>query len=209
MGDGTTNTIRPTRGDIASALDRFDARTVPLAGRRAAAVVIAVMRGDDGTPVFPLTMRPTTMRAHAGQFALPGGRLDDGETAVDAALRELDEELGVTVGPDGVLGRLDDYVTRSGYVMSPFVVWADAHIGDVVPNPAEVAHVFAVQLGELDVPTEYVPLPGTGERLACWPFRGDHIHAPTGAVVHQFCEVVLHGRATRVAGLGEPRFAWR
>lgn len=204
-----TNTAKLTRADIESRLRAFDARTVPLGDRRAAAVVIAVMRGEDGTPVFPLTMRPAKMRAHAGQFALPGGRLDDGETARDAALRELREELGIEVGPGGVLGRLDDYVTRSGYVMTPFVVWSEQSVDALVPSPDEVAHVFVVPLGELDVPTRFVEIPGSPDPVACWPFRGDHIHAPTGAVIHQFCEVVLHGRPTRVDGLAQPSFAWR
>lgn len=204
-----TQTGRLTRVEIESRLRTFDPVTVPLGDRRAAAVVIAVMRGEDDVPVFPLTLRPAKMRAHAGQFALPGGRLDDGETARDAALRELGEELGVAVGPENVLGRLDDYVTRSGYVMTPFVVWCDEPVDALVPNPDEVAHVFAVPLDELDVPTRFVETPGSPEPVACWPFRGDHIHAPTGAVIHQFCEVVLHGRPTRVAALGQPSFAWR
>ncbi|MDH6678567.1 8-oxo-dGTP pyrophosphatase MutT (NUDIX family) [Rhodococcus sp. LBL1] len=204
-----TNTAKLTRMDIESRLRAFDARTVPLGDRRAAAVVIAVMPGEDGVPVFPLTLRPSKMRAHAGQFALPGGRLDPGETARDAALRELHEELGISVGPDGVLGRLDDYVTRSGYVMTPFVVWSADSVDALVPNPDEVAHVFAVPLGELDVPTRFVDIPGSPEPVACWPFRGEHIHAPTGAVIHQFCEVVLHGRPTRVGDLAQPSFAWR
>ncbi|MCA1008295.1 CoA pyrophosphatase [Rhodococcus hoagii] len=200
---------RLTRHDIGAALDAFDAVTVPLGGRRAAAVVIAVMQGDDGVPVFPLTLRPAKMRAHAGQFALPGGRLDEGETAQDAALRELSEELGIEVGPGDVLGRLDDYVTRSGYVMTPFVVWSGQSIESVVPSPDEVAHVFSVPLDELDVATQFVEIPGSPEPVACWPFRGEHIHAPTGAVIHQFCEVVLHGRSTRVSAFGQPSFAWR
>lgn len=200
---------RLSRNEIRAALDDFDAMTVPLGGRRAAAVVIAVMQGDDGVPVFPLTLRPAKMRAHAGQFALPGGRLDEGETARDAALRELSEELGVEVGSADVLGRLDDYVTRSGYVMTPFVVWSEQSIGSVVPSPDEVAHVFSVPLDELDVETQFAEIPGSPEPVACWPFRGEHIHAPTGAVIHQFCEVVLHGRPTRVSAFAQPSFAWR
>jgi len=82
-------------------------------------------------------------------------------------------------------------------------------VGALVPNPAEVALVHAAPLDELDVPTEYATLPGSPEAVACWPFRGEHIHAPTGAVIHQFCEVVLHGRATRVAAFAQPSFAWR
>lgn len=58
------------------------------------------------------------MNRHAGQWALPGGKLDEGETAVDAALRELQEELGLQLTPDHVLGLLDDYTTRSGFVMT-------------------------------------------------------------------------------------------
>ena len=204
-----TDTTRLTRAGIAAALQAFDAAPAELGDRRAAAVVIAVMRGADGVPVFPLTRRPATMRSHAGQFALPGGRLDPGETACDAALRELHEELGVDVRPENVLGRLDDYVTRSGYVMTPFVVWSDSSVDTLVPSPDEVAHVYAVPLTELDVPTQFVELPGSPEPVACWPFRGEHIHAPTGAVIHQFTEVVLHGRHTRVGSLPQPSFAWR
>lgn len=202
-------TERLSRREIETALADFDAVTVPLGERRPAAVAIAVMRGEGGAPVFPLTMRPAKMRAHAGQFALPGGRLDAGETAQDAALRELAEELGIEVAPEDVLGRLDDYETRSGYVMTPFVVWSERSIESVVPSPDEVAHVFSVPLDELDVETEFTEIPGSPEPVACWPFRGEHIHAPTGAVIHQFCEVVLHGRHTRVSAFAQPSFAWR
>lgn len=204
-----TEAARLSRREIRAALEAFDAVTVPLGDRRAAAVVIAVMQGADGVPMFPLTLRPAKMRAHAGQFALPGGRLDPGEAARDAALRELGEELGVEVGPEDVLGRLDDYVTRSGYVMTPFVVWSERSVDSVVPSPDEVAHVFSVPLDELDVPTQFTEIPGSPDPVACWPFRGEHIHAPTGAVIHQFCEVVLHGRHTRVSAFAQPSFAWR
>ena len=71
-----------------------------------------------------LTRRAAGLRAHRGQWALPGGRCDEGETPVEAALRELHEELGLELGPDDVLGLLDDYPTRSGYLITPVVVWA-------------------------------------------------------------------------------------
>ena len=83
------------------------------------------------------------MNRHAAQWALPGGRVDPGETAEQTALRELDEELGVRLPPDAVLGRLDDYATRSGYVITPVVVWGGAGL-ELRPNPDEVAHAYRI-----------------------------------------------------------------
>ena len=85
-----------------------------------------------------LTLRAAGLRAHRGQWALPGGRCDAGETPVEAALRELHEELGLELGPEDVLGLLDDYPTRSGYLITPVVVWAATKAAGLSPNPAEV-----------------------------------------------------------------------
>ena len=71
-----------------------------------------------------LTRRGAHLSAHARQWAFPGGRVDDGETVLEAALREMHEEVGLELSSSDLLGRLDDYPTRSGYVMSPFVFWA-------------------------------------------------------------------------------------
>ncbi|WP_407816074.1 NUDIX hydrolase, partial [Staphylococcus aureus] len=87
----------------------------------------------------PVTKRPSKMRAHPGQFALPGGSVDPGESSEQAAVRELSEELGVDVPESKIIGRLDDYVTRSGFVIRPFVMWSGEDIGGLVPNPDEVA----------------------------------------------------------------------
>jgi ADP-ribose pyrophosphatase YjhB (NUDIX family) len=105
-----------------------------------AAVVIALVEADDASPgtALLLTMRAADLRAHRGQWALPGGRCDEGETPVEASLRELHEELGLELSGHDVLGRLDDYPTRSGYLITPVVVWAATRAA-IVPNPAEVA----------------------------------------------------------------------
>ncbi|MCX5044350.1 CoA pyrophosphatase [Aldersonia sp. NBC_00410] len=197
------------RAQIASELARFDARTVDPAGHRAAAVAVAVGATADGDLGFLLTRRIARLRAHPGQFALPGGGIDNGETGAQAAIRELAEELGVTAHPDDVLGRLDDYVTRSGYVISPYVVWVADGLATADPNPAEVAELFVPTLAELDVEPRFITIPESDRPVVQWPFRGHLIHAPTGAVVYQFREVALHGRATRVDGLEQPVFAWR
>ena len=158
--------------------------------------------------MFPVTKRPSQMRAHPGQFALPGGSVDPGESSEQAAVRELSEELGVDVPESKIIGRLDDYVTRSGFVIRPFVMWSGEAIGGLVPNPDEVAQVYAVTSEELDVDSRFVTIEESPNPVIQWPFRTSLIHAPTGAVIYQFREV-LNGRHTRIDKLEQPVFAWR
>lgn len=196
-----------SRESIDAGLRRLRRIGVPAEGRRAAAVAIAISAGD-GEPGLWLTRRVSTMRAHPGQFALPGGRLDQGEDAVDAALRELHEELGVAAGRSRVLGLLDDYATRSGYVITPVVVWA----GDApppTPNPAEVAELYTIPLTELDVTPRYLRIPESDRPVIQLPLVGHLVHAPTAAVLFQFREVALRHRITRVAHFEQPVFAWK
>jgi 8-oxo-dGTP pyrophosphatase MutT (NUDIX family) len=187
-------------------LSRFTATTVPRDGKRPAAVAIVLVAVGDEVGIW-LTTRAPRMRAHAGQFALPGGRLDEGEGAVDAALRELREELGVALFRQDVLGVLDDYPTRSGYVITPVVVWAGSD-RPVTLNPAEVAEVHHVSLRELDVQPRFVRIPESDRPVIQLPLIGRLVHAPTAAVLYQFREVVLHDRHTAVAGLEQPLWAW-
>lgn len=168
------------------------------------------MVGVAGGAAFLLCRRPSSLRRHAGQWALPGGRLDAGETSLNAALRELDEELGLCLGADSVLGCLDDYVTRSGFVVTPVVLWCAAD-PSLVPAPAEVLAVYRVGLRALlDGTPRYVAIPESDRPVLQLPLGNDLIHAPTGAILYQFREVGLHGRAgQRVDHLEEPVFAWR
>ena len=100
-----------------------------------AAVAIALTRADrENEAALLLTRRASGLRAHRAQWALPGGRCDAGETQIQGALRELREELGLDLAASEVLGLLDDYPTRSGYLITPVVVWAAA--GQAIkPNP--------------------------------------------------------------------------
>jgi 8-oxo-dGTP pyrophosphatase MutT (NUDIX family) len=195
------------REHLAEALAAFPRRTHPLDGRRAAAVAVVVVDTDEG-PGIVLTKRSAHMRAHAGQWALPGGRVDAGESYDDAALRELHEELGLLVGPDAVVGMLDDYPTRSGYVITPVVVWAGAD-AVMTPNPDEVASVHVAAGAVLDVEPRFVSIPESDQPVVQLPMLGTLIHAPTAAVVHQFRELAVHGRVTRVDHFEQPVWAWR
>jgi mutator protein MutT len=191
-------------------LAAFERRAHPAAGRRPAAVALALLPDDEGRACFVLTRRAPTLNAHAGQWALPGGRLDPGETAEEAVRRELREEVGLDLGADTVLGALDDYPTRSGYTITPIVLWAD-NPGALVANPEEVARIYLVPLADLDLPgvPRLISIPESDRPVIQVPLLGAMIHAPTAAVMYQMREVVVHGRPTRVDHLEQPVFAWR
>lgn len=181
-----------------------------LDGRRAAAVALALVGDAEGNACFLLTRRAARLRRHAGQWALPGGRFEEGESAADAALRELAEEVGLVPAADAVLGVLDDYATRSGFVITPVVVWGGAG-AELVPDPDEVAAVYQVPLAVLEDPS--VPrlrrIPESDRPVISIAMVGSDVHAPTAAIVYQLREVALHGRATRVVHFEQPVFAWR
>ena len=162
------------------------------------------------TAALLLTRRPAHMKRHAGQWALPGGRLDPGETPEQAALRELHEEVGLACAPGDLLGRLDDYETRSGFVITPLVVWGGAAL-QLVPAPEEVASVHRVPLSEFlraDAPLLDPPHDAGGPPVLRMPLGDNWIAAPTAALIYQLREL-LAGRTTRVSHYDQPRFTWR
>lgn len=163
-----------------------------------------------GGAAFLLCRRATRLSSHAAQWALPGGRLDGGETVVDAALRELDEEVGVKLSGSDVLGLLDDYPTRSGYVITPVVMWGGGRL-DPRPAPDEVAAVYRVGLHQLqrDDSPRFITIPESPRPVVQIPLGHDLIHAPTGAVLLQLRWLGLEGRDDPVNELEQPVFAWK
>lgn len=227
------------RHRVAGNLSGHRRREVPLGDRRHAAVALVLVesvpggarteaRDADGNPVhdpvllgdrldradggaaFLLCRRPPRLRRHGGQYALPGGRLDPGEDVVGAALRETEEEVGLRLGEGDVLGLLDDYETRSGFVMTPVVLWAGG-AGELRPDPVEVQAVFRVGLHHLlreDSP-RFPRIPQSGRPLVEVVLGDEVVHAPTAAVVLQLGWLGLQGRDDPVHHFEQPVFAWR
>lgn len=205
-----TDTTRRNIAELCAAFTRLPERA-PAPGLKRAAVAIALVEADDvdaGTALL-LTRRASGLRSHGGQWALPGGRCDDGETPVEAALRELHEELGLKLGPGDVLGLLDDYPTRSGYLITPVVLWSQKD-AVITPSPDEVAsvHRIALQAIERTEAFDFTLIPESKRRVIRFRLSGQLIHAPTAALIYQFREV-LAGRDTRVTELEQPVFAWK
>jgi len=201
-----TDTLRETLTDH---LARFDRRSAPLEDRRPAAVAVVVVPDEEGRAAVLLTRRASGLRRHGGQWALPGGRLDPEETPENGALRELEEEIGLALPPAMVLGRLDDYPTRSGFVITPVVLWgSDAPLR---PDPGEVAGIYLVPIEDLLEPESLIlqKIPQSDRPVLALAILGTLIYAPTTAVLHQFAEVAVAGRETRVAHYEQPVFAWR
>jgi 8-oxo-dGTP pyrophosphatase MutT (NUDIX family) len=201
------------RAHITRKLTGFDRKPIEAEGlRRAAVAVVVTGASQAGEAAVLLTFRSDKLRRHSGQYALPGGRMDEGETEVDTALRELEEELRITLPPEAVLGFLDDYQTRSGFRITPVVVWG-GEIGAIEHDPVEVAEVHRIPLAELLSPSIPTLLPSVdpGRQVLCahFPVLGHEVYAPTAALLYQFREVALAGRATRVAHFDQPEFAWR
>src|SRR3989442_4645780 len=180
-------------------LAAFERRSLARDGRRPAAVALVLLDDDEGRACFLLTRRAASLRAHARQWALPGGRIDPGESAERAALRELREEVGLERDEPTVLGLLDDYGTRSGFIITPVVVWGGSRPA-LLANPAEVASVHRVPLADLDRPDvpRLVTIPESDRPVIQVPLLSTLVHAPTAAVLYQVREVVVHGRPTRV-----------
>ena len=201
------------RQQIASRLSSFERKLNYATHLRQAAVALTILDdGIDGRASFLLTQRPKHLKRHGGQYALPGGRTDDNENVIQTSIRELREEVGIDLTESNVLGLLDDYQTRSGFNITPVVLWAGENV-EIIPDPNEIAKVFRIPLDDLKSPK--IPVlehsdeskhPVLSTPLAT---LGHQVFAPTAAFIYQFREIVLFGRHTRVDHFDQPKFAWK
>ncbi len=167
----------------------------------AVAIVVLDMAGQPSVPIF---QRTSDMSRHPGQMALPGGRLHEGESPEDCAIRELHEELGLTVVTQDVAGLLDDFDTRSGFTITPVVICSGAGAAVLEPSRFEVAQLFVIPVPELRAAVAgAADGPSAGFSLQ---LERVEVFAPTAAILYQFSEVALDGRTVRVADFYQPPF---
>ena len=209
---------------IRSRLEAFDPIIHQRSGLRQAAVAVTIVDVSDDPGVYGLqpresqrqdaalilTRRASGLKAHSGQWAFPGGKMEKGETPEETALRELAEEVGLALDPENIIGRLDDFSTRSGFTIKPIVVWGGEG-RQLTPNPAEVESIHRIPVAEFlreDAPILHPT--GVGENpMLLMPVGESWIAAPTAAIIYQFREVAILGNATRVAHFDQPSFAWK
>jgi 8-oxo-dGTP pyrophosphatase MutT (NUDIX family) len=194
-----------TRETVRENLRHFERRASTRSQTPAAVAIVIMLDGD--IPIVPIFQRPANMSRHASQMAIPGGRVHDGEDVDECALRELDEELGIELNQDGILGRLDDFDTRSGFTITPVVVWSGADPKTLRPSSHEVARLFLVTAPELRIAVEEASmLPPEHFSLRLPEVE---VFAPTAAMLYQFSEVALDGRSCRVADFYQPAWTHR
>lgn len=209
---------------IRANLNRFEKRKQVNNGLKVAAVAITIVDIQQDPNIHGisssescvshaaiiLTRRASNLRKHSGQWALPGGHVEAGESPEEAVLRELEEEVGLRLDISSIIGRLDDYSTRSGFMIKPIVVWGGANI-TLKANPDEVASIHRIPLVELmrdDAPM-FQEIPESEHPVLIMPIGNSSVAAPTAAIIYQFREVALLGNNIRVAHYDQPYFAWQ
>jgi ADP-ribose pyrophosphatase YjhB (NUDIX family) len=177
-------------------LRRFRRRGVRRWAAQRAVAAVTVIAGAGG-PAVLLTRRADPLGRYSGALELPGGPTTRWESASGAARRQLAGSFAIRLPPESVLGLLDDYLIHYRVVITPVVLWA----GPVGAQRVAGKEILAVPFAELDVEPVFLASAESDRPAIRLPLHGEWLHAPTAAILHQFRELILHRRLTRVAHL--------
>ena len=162
-----------------------------------AAVLVPLVMRPEGLNVL-LTQRTQHLAAHAGQIAFPGGKQEASDAdAIDAALRETEEEVGLTRDHVEVIGRLDTYITSTGFEVTPVVALVRAPYPQK-PDPVEVAEVFEVPLAFILDPANHQrhsrEFQGRHRVFYVLPYQQRYIWGATAGMLVNLAQVLTAGR---------------
>lgn len=164
-------------------------------GRRPAAVLVPVLGAEQGALRLLLTQRTDHLRDHAGQISFPGGGLKSGETSLEAALREAEEEVGLARSAVEIFGEMPRYHTGTGFNVSPMVAFVAAG-ARLAPDPGEVAEIFEVPLDFLvdhrNFRQETRYYRGAWRSFLAVPWAGRYIWGATAGMLAQLSRII-HG----------------
>jgi len=215
---------QPLLNHITSNLSKFEILNADRKGNKQAAVAITIVdvshdpglfdlsidSYEDHDAALILTRRSSNLKDHSGQWAFPGGQMDADESPEDTALRELEEEVGLALNHENIIGLLDDFTTRSGFTITPVVTWGGPGV-ILTPNPAEVSSIHRIPIAEFLRPDAPMleKIPESKHPVLRMPVGDSYIAAPTAALIYQFREVAILGKSTRVSYYEQPYFAWQ
>ncbi|MCA9835536.1 MAG: CoA pyrophosphatase [Trueperaceae bacterium] len=176
--------------ELKANLETRQRETMTIDEFRPAAVLVPLLKKESGYELL-FTVRSSQLRSHAGQISFPGGRLDEGETIIDAACRETFEEIGISIDRQHILGFLDDHPSPARYIVTPvlaLVSWPQP----LCVNHCEVDEVFTVPLEtllQLEPRAEDRELRNYKRKLHYYDYQGYSIWGLTGNVVKNFLDV--------------------
>ncbi len=172
--------------------EEWDLSQVAPGSLRSAAVLVPIIWHAEA-PAILLTLRAATLSAHAGQVAFPGGRIEPGETAEAAALREAAEEVGLDPRLPVIAGTLPEHITGTGFRVTPVVAFLDPPL-TLTPDPAEVAEVFELPLATVLDPAapqrQSLEQDGRVREFWAWPHEHHHVWGATARMLVSLAQVL-------------------